>query len=154
VGKSALIVQLVHGKFDDKYDPTIEDTYRHRIVLDGHHYLLDVIDTAGTKQFSEMRDIYIKRGHGFILVYSIGSEASFTEIQGIRQQILDVRGKADEEMVPMVLVGNKCDLFPKDREVNQFVAQLTINKQMNDCPFFETSAKEGIHIQEVFTDIV
>ena len=50
-----------------------------------------------------------RRGpQGFILVYSIVSEDTFKELQGVRDRILSV--KESEEIPPMVLVGNKCDL--------------------------------------------
>ena len=35
VGKSALTVQFVQNIFVEKYDPTIEDSYRKQIELDG-----------------------------------------------------------------------------------------------------------------------
>ena len=33
VGKSALTMRLVQGVFVEKYDPTIEDFYRHQIEV-------------------------------------------------------------------------------------------------------------------------
>jgi len=54
-----------------------------------------------------MRDLYMKNGMGFLLVYSITSQATFVDLQEIREQILRVK---DTDDVPMVLVGNKCDL--------------------------------------------
>ena len=47
VGKSALTVQFVQGIFVEKYDPTIEDSYRKQVVIDGETCLLDILDTAG-----------------------------------------------------------------------------------------------------------
>lgn len=47
VGKSALVVQFVHTKFLEKYDPTIEDSYRKTIDVDGQACQLDILDTAG-----------------------------------------------------------------------------------------------------------
>ena len=35
VGKSALTVQFVQGIFVEKYDPTIEDSYRKQVEVDG-----------------------------------------------------------------------------------------------------------------------
>ena len=35
VGKSALTVQFVQGIFVERYDPTIEDSYRKSVELDG-----------------------------------------------------------------------------------------------------------------------
>jgi len=50
VGKSALTVRFVHSLFVEKYDPTIEDSYRRTINVDGITVSLEVLDTAGTEQ--------------------------------------------------------------------------------------------------------
>lgn len=54
-----------------------------------------------------MRDQYMRTGQGFIMVYAITSRSSFDEIASFREQILRVK---DKDKVPIVLVGNKCDL--------------------------------------------
>jgi Ras-related protein Rap-2C len=77
VGKSAITVKFVSGKFVEKYDPTIEDFYRKEIEVDGAPSVLEILDTAGTEQFSSMRDLYIKNGQGFVVVYSITSLQTF-----------------------------------------------------------------------------
>lgn len=48
VGKSALTVQFVQGIFVEKYDPTIEDSYRKQMEVDGQQCMLEILDTAGT----------------------------------------------------------------------------------------------------------
>lgn len=60
------------------------------------------------EQFTAMRDMYMRNGHGFILVYSIVSEDTFKELQNVRDRILSV--KDTEDVPPMILVGNKLDL--------------------------------------------
>jgi len=35
VGKSALVIQFCQNHFVDEYDPTIEDSYRKQVVIDG-----------------------------------------------------------------------------------------------------------------------
>jgi small GTP-binding protein len=72
VGKSALTIQLIQNHFVDEYDPTIEDSYRKQVVIDGETCLLDILDTAGqevnfliflaagsTSNFGEIRERYI-----------------------------------------------------------------------------------------------
>jgi small GTP-binding protein len=83
VGKSALTVQFVTGSFIEKYDPTIEDFYRKEIEVDSSPSVLEILDTAGTEQFASMRDLYIKNGQGFILVYSLVNQQSFQDIKPI-----------------------------------------------------------------------
>lgn len=48
VGKSALTVQFVQGIFAEKYDPTIEDSYRKQVEIDSQQCMLEILDTAGT----------------------------------------------------------------------------------------------------------
>lgn len=52
VGKSALTVQFVQGIFVEKYDPTIEDSYRKQVEVDAQQCMLEILDTAGTVSFS------------------------------------------------------------------------------------------------------
>jgi small GTP-binding protein len=115
VGKSALTVQFISGKFVERYDPTVEDFYRKEIEVDGDPAILEILDTAGTEQFASMRDLYIKNGQGFIIVFSLTSRQSFQDIKLIREQILRVKGAS---RVPIVLAANKSDVAELNREVN------------------------------------
>ncbi|KNC47863.1 Ras-like protein Rap-1b [Thecamonas trahens ATCC 50062] len=148
VGKSALTVQFVQNIFVDKYDPTIEDSYRKQTEIDGQQCLLEILDTAGTEQFTAMRDLYMKNGQGFILVYSITAMATFNDLNDIHEQILRVK---DAETVPMVLVGNKCDL-EDDRIVEK--EQGDAKAKEWSCTFMECSAKTRYNIDEIFDDVV
>lgn len=50
VGKSAITVRFVHSLFVEKYDPTIEDSYRKTMNVDGIICACEILDTAGTEQ--------------------------------------------------------------------------------------------------------
>ena len=54
VGKSALTVQFVQGIFVEKYDPTIEDSYRKQVEVDGQQCMLEILDTAGTESIQNI----------------------------------------------------------------------------------------------------
>ncbi|KAI8892781.1 ras protein [Globomyces pollinis-pini] len=149
VGKSALTVQFVQSIFVEKYDPTIEDSYRKQVEIDGQQCMLEILDTAGTEQFTAMRDLYMKNGQGFILVYSITSQATFNDLMELREQILRVK---DTDKVPMVLVGNKCDL-EDDRAVQKSEGQ-ALTAKWTGCNFFEASARKKINVDETFFDLV
>merc|ERR1711972_684228 len=144
VGKSALTVQFVQGIFVEKYDPTIEDSYRKQVEVDGQQCMLEILDTAGTEQFTAMRDLYMKNGQGFVLVYSITAQSTFNDLQDLREQILRVK---DSEEVPMVLVGNKCDL--EDERVVGKDQGMNMARQFGSCSFMETSAKAKIGVSDV-----
>ncbi|XP_012496420.1 PREDICTED: GTPase KRas [Propithecus coquereli] len=80
VGKSALTIQLIQNHFVDEYDPTIEDSYRKQVVIDGETCLLDILDTAGQEEYSAMRDQYMRTGEGFLCVFAINNTKSFEDI--------------------------------------------------------------------------
>lgn len=148
VGKSALTVKFVSGTFMEKYDPTIEDFYRKEIEVDSAPSVLEILDTAGTEQFASMRDLYIKNGQGFLIVYSITSLQTFQDIKTMKEQIIRVKGV---DKIPMILVGNKCDLEHQREVPYQEGAGLA---QTWSCPFMETSAKSTNNVNEVFIEIV
>jgi len=148
VGKSALTIQLIQNHFIDEYDPTIEDSYRKQVTIDEETCLLDILDTAGQEEYSAMRDQYMRTGQGFIMVYAITSRSSFDEIASFREQILRVK---DKDKVPMILVGNKCDL-ETERQVTTGEGQ-DLAKSFG-CPFFESSAKTRVNVEECFYELV
>lgn len=59
VGKSALTVQFVQGIFVEKYDPTIEDSYRKQVEVDGQQCMLEILDTAGTVSYCQIISFYL-----------------------------------------------------------------------------------------------
>ena len=95
-----------------------------------------------------MRDLYIRNGHGFILVYSVTNDQSFQEVQTLRQQILRVK---QTEQVPIVICGNKIDLehdrLVRTQDGATMAAQFKV-------PFLETSAKQRRHVNQLFEEIV
>uniref|UniRef100_A0A6B2LK94 small monomeric GTPase n=1 Tax=Arcella intermedia TaxID=1963864 RepID=A0A6B2LK94_9EUKA len=147
VGKSSMTIRLVQNRFVDEYDPTIEDSFRKQVTIDGSSYLLDILDTAGQEEYSFMRDSYMRGGEGFLLVYSCTSRTSFTELNVFRDQI--IRSK-DTDKVPIVLCGNKSDLSQKEvlkAEAEKLAASW-------GYPFFETSALTRMNVEESFFEVV
>jgi len=146
-GKSSICTRFVQGFFMKFYDPTIEDMYRKIIDVDGKIYSLEILDTAGSSFFEIMREMYIKKGEGFIIVFSLISLVTFDKLEELYGQIQTIR----EGKVPMVMVGNKCDL--KDlRVVSYHQAKELANSW--DCPYIESSAKENINITCLFENVV
>jgi small GTP-binding protein len=95
-----------------------------------------------------MRDLYMKNGQGFVLVYSIVADSTFNEIPALRDQILRVK---DVDQVPMVLVGNKCDLH-EQRVVPTKQGEELAKKW--SCVFLEASARTRENIDNIFHQLV
>jgi len=149
VGKSALTVRFTGGNFVEKYDPTIEDSYRKAVGVDGIGCMLDIMDTAGQEDYRALRDQYMKTGNGFVLVYSITSMTSFETASKLRQDILKI--KEDYPDTPIMLVGNKLDM-DADRAVKTDDGKALAAKF--NIGFIESSAKTNVNVNDIFFELV
>ena len=149
VGKTSLTTRLIIGKFGDHYDPTLGDECLKDVTADETDMRLEIFDTAGREEFSSVQEEWMRSGDGFLIVYSITSRQTFEEVELIRDKISRAKDE-DIEKIPIVIVGNKCDLEEqrqvKKEEGFQFAKE-------NYLPFFETSAKEGINNDECFYEV-
>ena len=133
--------EIIHG---------VAQVTRERYIAtdDGETCLLDLLDTAGQEEYSAMRDQYVRTGQGFYVVYSITSRSSFDEVSSIIEQIRRVK---DDDNVPCIIIGNKSDL-EYERQVSYKEGQDLANSY--GYPFYETSAKARINIEESIFDLV
>mmetsp|Transcript_22447 Transcript_22447/g.88861 ORF Transcript_22447/g.88861 Transcript_22447/m.88861 type:complete len:110 (+) Transcript_22447:3-332(+) len=95
-----------------------------------------------------MRDQYMRSGEGFVIVFSLTSQHSFDEIRPFRDQILRAK---DVDDVPIVLVGNKCDLVGQRQVLQSDIDELAKEFQ---CEYFEASAKNRVNVDESFFQLV
>lgn len=148
VGKSALTLQFMYDEFVSDYEPTKADSYRKKVVLDGGEVQIDILDTAGQEDYAAIRDNYFRSGEGFLCVFSITEQESFQATADFREQILRVK---DDENIPFLLVGNKCDL-----EGNRKVSQEEANAKAAEwnVPYVETSAKTNVNVDKAFYDLL
>lgn len=149
VGKSALTIQFFQKLFIEDYDPTIEDSYIQHTQIDGEWCILDVLDTAGQEEFSAMREQYMRKGDGFLMVFSVTDLHSYENIKNFYTQILRVK---DKDAYPMLLVANKIDLVRQRRVTEKDGRALAANLRV---PYVETSAKEPpVNVDLAFHDVV
>lgn len=148
VGKSALTLQFMYDEFVEDYEPTKADSYRKNVVLDGEEVQIDILDTAGQEDYAAIRDNYFRSGEGFLCVFSITDDESFKATEEFREQILRVK---NDEDIPFLLVGNKCDLNEK-RKVSLVDANL--KAQQWKVPYVESSAKTRENVDKIFYDLM
>ena len=75
-----------------------------------------------------MREQRMRTGEGFLLVYSITSRNSFSEINALYQQILRMNY---QDGVPAIIVANKCDL--------EYERQVGVNGMFKLSQLFQTN---------------
>lgn len=154
--------QLCLNHFVETYDPTIEDSYRKQVQIDGQSCMLEVLDTAGQEDYVSLRDQWIRDGDGFVLVYSISSRASFQQLKSFYNQIRRVKEASGSPtfpsspggipgLAPIMLVGNKCDRVT-EREVSTQEGS-SLARELG-CEFIEASAKNCVNVEKAFYDVV
>jgi len=148
VGKSATTIQLCRNRFIEVYDPTIEDTYRHQLIVDNDALLLEIQDTAGQEGFQTLFDRWLRWGSGFLILYSITSRDSFNRVHWFIERIKTV---SDQDIFPLVIIGNKNDL-EHERVVG--VDEGRALGIQYSCTWMEASAKLRRNVEEMFIDVV
>ncbi|CZT06110.1 probable serine-tRNA ligase, cytosolic [Rhynchosporium graminicola] len=149
VGKSSLTVQFVDGHFVESYYPTIENTFSKVIKVKGVEYATEIVDTAGQDEYSILSSKHFIGIHGYIFVYSVASSQSFEMVQVIRDKILNQLGI---EWIPCVLVGNKSDLRPDQRQVS--VEQGKVLAAKFNCAYTEASARYNENVGKAFEQMI
>ncbi|KAL9647513.1 hypothetical protein ABK040_006872 [Willaertia magna] len=160
VGKSSITLKFVQNIFLDELDPTIEDSYKKTVIIDGKNYLLQILDTAGQEEFRSLRDYWYIDTDYLIAVCDLTRKDTLLEVKCNIESLFRVRDRVD---FPIVIIGNKLDLIEQEKET--YSRQIT--KEMVDelieevCKYsslkpiyLETSAKTGYNIEEVFSEVV
>mmetsp|Transcript_42841 Transcript_42841/g.108162 ORF Transcript_42841/g.108162 Transcript_42841/m.108162 type:complete len:205 (+) Transcript_42841:201-815(+) len=144
VGKSCLLLRFSDDTFSPSFLTTIGIDYKIKTVeLNGQSVKLQIWDTAGQERFRTITTAYYRGAHGILLVYDVTDEKSF---HNIRNWMRNIETHAVEQ-VSKLLVGNKCDMVDKKCvSLEQGQALATEFK----IPFFETSAKNSINVEDAF----
>ena len=146
-GKSSITVQQVSGHFLALYDPTIEDSYRTSILVNGEQVVFNILDTAGQEEYSALRDSYVRAGDIYILVCSLISMQSLVELHGFLEQIKMILDIDTFDDIPIVIAANKCDMVEQIEIKDE---DLEAIKNDTGIEYIKTSAKNKINIKELF----
>ena len=150
VGKSSFIIKYIDNSFTLYYTATLGIDFKQKKIKlkDGRDVRLRIFDTAGQERYKSVSASFIKKADGVILIYDIGDLESFEAVDNWIKSIREI-GK---DNLPIILVGNKCDL-PDDKRMISLKEGQDKADEFN-IPFYETSCKEGINIKEVFEKLV
>ena len=104
-----------------------------------------------------------------MLVYDVNSAKSFDTLDSWRDEFLIQANPQNAENFPFVVLGNKIDVEENKRQVSVLftdftrsvltLRQVTQKRAMAWCqakgsiPYFETSAKEAINVEQAFQTI-
>lgn len=94
--------------------------------------------------------LFVSPGDIFLLVFSLDERDSFNEVCGLLNEIRTAKAKLvklkNALSVPVVICGNKADL-----DTQRVVRRSEVIEILGeDVPFFETSAKDGTGLEDMF----
>jgi len=111
---------------------------------------MQIWDTAGQERFQSLGVAFYRGADCCVLVFDVNVAKSFEHIDNWREEFLTQAAPRNPESFPFVLIGNKIDL--ENRTVTQKRAQAWCQANGN-IPYFETSAKEAINVDQAFQTI-
>ncbi|KAF1816498.1 ras-domain-containing protein [Eremomyces bilateralis CBS 781.70] len=173
VGKSSLVMRFVNNDFQENKEPTIGAAFlTQKCNLPNRTIKFEIWDTAGQERFASLAPMYYRNAQAALVVYDITKPQSLTKAQ---HWVAELQRQASPGIV-IALVGNKADLaspgsFPApgddadgveanaDAEQDESDARKVPTREAKAYAeeegllFYETSAKTGQYVAEVFTAI-
>ncbi|MCJ1231342.1 Vacuolar protein sorting-associated protein 21 [Toensbergia leucococca] len=164
VGKSSLVLRFVNNDFQENKEPTIGAAFlTQKCALPHRTIKFEIWDTAGQERFASLAPMYYRNAQSALVVYDLTKPTSLIKA---RHWVAELQRQASPGIV-IALVGNKLDLTNSgssssnnaEEETDEDDARKISVKEGREYAeeegllFFETSAKTGTNVQEVFTAI-
>ncbi|KAK7896060.1 hypothetical protein WMY93_021385 [Mugilogobius chulae] len=151
VGKTSLMNQYVNKKFSNQYKATIgADFLTKEVMVDDRLVTMQIWDTAGQERFQSLGVAFYRGADCCVLVFDVTAPNTFKTLDSWRDEFLIQASPRDPENFPFVVLGNKIDL--ENRQVTTKRSQAWCLSKSN-IPYFETSAKEAINVEQAFQTI-
>lgn len=149
-GKTSLVRRYSLKKFDESYNVTVgfDFTYQ-KIKIKKKEVGLQIWDTAGTEMFQSLTSSYYRNSFGALAVFDVQDRKNFESMGTWINFYREHRDENKEELI--YLIGNKIDLS-KEGVVTKEEA-INFCQQYNLQNYFETSAKTGYNIDNIFNSI-
>jgi len=151
VGKTSLIRKFVYDAFEDSYVSTIgmKATKKELVVCDPRdgediqvcYTLWDIMGQPGFRQL--LKGTYFHGASGLIAICDVTKRDTLYALPEWMKTCQDVTGE-----VPVVFVGNKCDLVDEQEIFLEDLNNFTMN--YNKVSTFLSSAKTGENVESAF----
>ena len=153
VGKTSIALRYSKNiyKEEEKYLPTIGGAYTQKNIFlsDGISIKFHIWDTSGQERFRTMLNLYYNDAEAAILTYDITNEES---LDSLNFWINELKNKVEIDKMILALAGNKCDEDDNNkRKVDERKGKKFASE--HNMIFYETSAKNGTGIENLFLDI-
>ncbi|SCU88229.1 LADA_0E08944g1_1 [Lachancea dasiensis] len=150
VGKSSIVLRFVSNDFAENKEPTIGAAFlTQRVNMGDHTIKFEIWDTAGQERFASLAPMYYRNAQAALVVYDVTKPQSFIKA---RHWVKELHEQASRDII-IALVGNKLDIIENGGERKVAREEAENLAQQEGLLFFETSAKSGSNVNEVFLGI-
>ena len=150
VGKTSIASRFCKNSFNDNYINTIGGAYQQQNIIlnNGVKMKLHIWDTSGQDRFRSMTNLYYRDAQVAILTYDVTNEQS---LDSLTYWLKELNDKVDQDNMLLCLAGNKNDVDASQKRVQTAKGKEFAEK--NNMLFYETSAKTGAGLKELFQAI-
>ncbi|KAI9783169.1 MAG: hypothetical protein M1816_001492 [Peltula sp. TS41687] len=175
VGKSSLVLRFVNNDFQENKEPTIGAAFlTQKCSLPTRTIKFEIWDTAGQERFASLAPMYYRNAQSALVVYDLTKPTSLVKA---KHWVAELQRQASPGIV-IALVGNKLDLTndpsgssgggegdslgggaDEDEDTSGgdarkvSTAEAKAYAEEEGLLFYETSAKMGTNVSDVFTAI-
>jgi Ras-related protein Rab-7A len=154
VGKTSLMNMFVNKNFSAQYKATIgADFLTKEITVNDKQISLQLWDTAGQERFQSLGVAFYRGADACCIVYDMTKPKTFEDLSYWRDEFLTQAGPRDPANFPFVVLANMCDKANERRVSEQEARSWCAEGRNPPIPYFETSAKEGINIDQAFQHV-
>ena len=144
--------QYVNRKFSKQYKATIgADFLTKEVQVDDRLVTMQIWDTAGQERFQSLGVAFYRGADCCVLCYDVNTPKTFENLENWRDEFLIQASPGDPDTFPFVVLGNKTDV-----DAGEGPPRVSEKKAKSWCtskgaiPYFETSAKEDVNVEEAF----
>jgi small GTP-binding protein len=155
-GKTSIIKRYVDNYFSEEHKATVGvDFAVKHLNVNGTEVRLQLWDIAGQERFgASSSKVYYRDSLGALLVYDISRPLTFDTVTKWKEEIdTMVRLPDGEGPIPVVLIGNKCDVESGGGQVDQSHLD-RFCEERGFLKWFDTSAASGEGIDEAMNCVV
>ena len=150
VGKTSIASRFCKNSFNENYINTIGGAYQQQNIIlnNGAKIKLHIWDTSGQDRFRSMTSLYYRDAQVAILTYDV---TNLQTLDSLNYWLSELKDKVEIDNMVLCLAGNKNDSDAGEKKVS--TARGKEFAEEHNMIFFETSAKTGAGVKELFQAI-